>query len=47
MIAVSGVRGSFALFGIDFWAAVVLTPALVVTAPRGRDSERVAAMLAK
>jgi hypothetical protein len=32
MIAGSGVRGSFALCGIGFSAAVVLTPALVVTA---------------
>jgi hypothetical protein len=47
MIAVSGVRGSFTRFGIGVWAAVVLTPALVVTAARARDSERVAAMLAR
>jgi hypothetical protein len=36
----------FSLFGIGFWLAVVLTAALVVTAVRTRDAERLTPTLA-
>ena len=36
----------FGFFGIGFWAAVVLTAALVVTAVRTRDAERLTPTLA-
>ncbi|HEX4281743.1 MAG TPA: hypothetical protein VHZ27_13320, partial [Solirubrobacteraceae bacterium] len=36
----------FSLFGIGFWAAVVLTAALVVVAARARDAERAVPTLA-
>jgi hypothetical protein len=38
MIAVSGIGGSFTLFGIGFSAAVLLAPARVMTGARARDS---------
>jgi hypothetical protein len=36
----------FSFFGIGFWAAVVLTAALVVVAARARDAERLTVTLA-
>ena len=36
----------FSYFGIGFWAAIVLTAALVVMAVRARDAERVTVTLA-
>jgi len=36
----------FGLFGIGFWAAVVLTAAIVVVAARARDADRVIPTLA-
>jgi hypothetical protein len=36
----------FSFFGIGFWAAIVLTAALVVMAMRARDAERVTVTLA-
>jgi len=36
----------FSLFGIGFWVGVVLTAALVITAVRARDAERMTPTLA-